>query len=73
MNKKPGYPDHPELLDRVLQQISDTPIEEYDARVTRYEQETCATLAAERQLMSPQTAPPEQGIGAGTQVRKVTR
>ena len=73
IKKKPSYPDHPERLDRVLQQIGDTPIEEYDARVARYEQETCDTLAAEQQLMTPKTAPPEQAVGAGTKVSRGVR
>jgi hypothetical protein len=51
MKQKTSYPDHPELLECILQEIRDTPMEAYDARIARYEQETLATEVSRQQTM----------------------
>jgi len=62
------YPDHPELLERVLQEIQDTPIEEYDARIARYERETHATREARKAPMAHERTSKELAARAGVKV-----
>ena len=66
MKRKTRYPDHPELLECVLQEIRDTPIEAYDARIARYDQETCTTEATRQNLMKSSPLLQEQLTDIGT-------
>ena len=51
MKRKYPHPDGEENFQRVLEMIRNTPIEEFDARIARYEREDAEAEAEYRRLM----------------------